>query len=146
MRNVYRIICHIIAACVVIQAAAIAWATFTIINSAGEGTSVSLEEGLSGFIVHSAVGQLVIPVLSLALLVIALIGRIGIKWAAWLFLAVIVQVMLGYTSFELPGLGILHGLNAFVVLALAEIGARAVVAQKVTTTPVAERTAMDDSA
>ena len=126
MRRVYQIICHIIAACVVIQAAVIAWSTFAILNATGEGAAVSEDNVPVGFLVHSVVGQMVIPVLSLALLVVALIIRAGIMWSVWLLVAVLVQVFLGYSSFELPGLGLIHGVNAFVVLALAEIGARSV--------------------
>ncbi|MGO4690934.1 hypothetical protein [Glaciibacter sp. 2TAF33] len=124
MRRVYQVICHIIAACVVIQAAAIAWATFTIAQSVNQGSGVPEDADIVGFVVHSIVGQLVVPLLAIALLVIALIGRAGIKWSAWLLLAVFVQLVLGYASFELPGLGLLHGINAFVVLGLAETAAR----------------------
>lgn len=149
MRRTYQVICHIISACVVIQAAVIAWSTFTILNATNEGGTALVEEGVTGFIVHSAVGQLVIPLLVLTLLVLALIGRIGIRWAAWLLVAVLVQLILGYSSFEIPGLGLLHGINAFVILGLAEMGARSVGAQssgaKTVQTP-AERSAMDDSA
>jgi hypothetical protein len=150
MRRAYQIICHIISACVVIQAAVIAWSTFTILNATNEGGAAFVDEGVTGFIVHSAVGQLVIPLLVLTLLVIALIGRAGIKWAAWLLVAVLVQLILGYSSFEIPGLGLLHGINAFVILGLAEMGARAIGTEpsgaRKASTPAAERTAMDDSA
>jgi hypothetical protein len=150
MRKAYQIICHIIAACVVIQAAVIAWSTFTILNATNDGGAAFVEEGVSGFIVHSAVGQLVIPLLAITLLVLALIGRAGMKWAAWLLVAVLVQLALGYTSFEIPGLGLLHGINAFVILGLAEMGARSIGAEpsaaKNVRAPAAERTAMDDSA
>ena len=145
MRRAYQIICHIIAACVVLQAAVIAWSTFAILGSGEEGAAVSVDPGITGFIVHSTVGQMVIPLLAIALLVVALIVRIGVSWAAWLLVAVVVQVFLGYTSFDLPGLGLIHGLNAFVVLGLAETGARSVATAKVQT-PAAERSPMDDSA
>ena len=149
MRRAYQIICHLIAAGVVIQAAVIAWSTFTILNVAGDGAALTEDNAPVGFLVHSAVGQLVIPLLVLTLLVIALIGRAGIKWAAWLLVAVLVQLILGYSSFELPGLGLLHGINAFVILGLAEMGARSVGAEPAATkvrAPAAERTATDDSA
>ncbi|MGO4784538.1 hypothetical protein [Cryobacterium sp. W22_MBD10_FK3] len=150
MRRAYQIVCHIIAVCVVVQAAVIAWSTFAILNASDEGGTVSVESGVTGFIVHSAVGQLVIPLLVLTVLVIALIARIGISWAVWLLVAVLVQLFLGYTSFDVPGLGLLHGINAFVILGLAETGARMVGTQpsgaKSVRTPAAERTALDDSA
>ncbi|MCU1447570.1 hypothetical protein [Cryobacterium sp.] len=150
MRRAYQIICHIIAACVVIQAAVIAWSTFTILNASGDGAALSEDNAPVGFLVHSVVGQMVIPALVLVLLVVALIGRAGIRWAAWLLVAVLVQLILAYSSFELPGLGLLHGINAFVVLGLAEMGARSIGTQSTgarkVRTPAAERTAMDDSA
>jgi len=150
MRRAYQIICHIIAACVVIQAAVIAWSTFSMLNSSTSGGFVSAESGVSGFIVHSAVGQIVIPLLAITLLIVALIGRVGIRWAAWLLVAVLVQLLLGYTSFDLPGLGLLHGINAFVILGLAEMGARSIGAEpsaaKKVQTPAAERSSLDDSA
>ncbi|WP_104162438.1 hypothetical protein [Cryobacterium sp. N22] len=148
MRRVYQIICHIIAACVVIQAAVIAWSTFVILNATGEGPAVSEDNVPVGFLVHSVVGQMVIPVLALALLVVALIARAGIMWSVWLLVAVLVQVFLGYSSFELPGLGLIHGINAFVVLGLAEIGARAVGSGAKTAVPAqtsATQAARDDS-
>jgi hypothetical protein len=147
MRKAYQIICHIIAACVVVQAAVIAWSTFAMLGASEEGGAVSAESGVTGFIVHSAVGQIIIPVLVLVLLVLGLIGRIGVKWAAWLLVAVLVQLILAYSSFGLSGLGLLHGINAFVIIGLAETGARSVATEKVATrTPVAQRTATDDSA
>jgi hypothetical protein len=149
MRRVYQVICHIIAACVIIQAAVIAWSTFAILNTTGEGAALSEDNVPVGFLVHSVVGQMIIPVLSLALLVVALIARAGIMWSVWLLVAVLVQVFLGYSSFELPGLGLIHGVNAFVVLALAEIGARSVGAgaKEPATTSAAEaaQTSRDDS-
>ena len=145
MRRAYQIICHLIAACVVIQAAAIAWATFTIAQSVGEGAALSADSDIAGLLVHSIVGQMVIPILALALLIVALIGRVGIRWAAWVLVAMLVQVFLGYSSFDLPGLGILHGINAFVVLGLAEVGARSVGMQTVRTSAAAG-TAADDAA
>jgi hypothetical protein len=148
MRRVYQIICHLVAACVVVQAAVIAWSTFAILGASEDGGAVSAESGLAGFIVHSVVGQMVIPALVVVLLVIALIGRIGVKWAAWLLVAVLVQLILAYSSFDLPGLGLLHGINAFVIIGLAETGARSVADQKVVRTgaPISERSAADDSA
>jgi hypothetical protein len=42
-----------------------------------------------------------------------------VKWAGFTFLAIVVQVVLAFISFGVPVIGVLHGLNAFVVLALA---------------------------
>ena len=126
MQQAYRIICHIIAACVVIQAAAIAWATFSMGQYVQDGKPITDSTDFAGFDVHQVVGQFIIPPLALVLLLIALIGKLGIKWAAWLLVVVVIQVALAYASFAVPGLGILHGIVAFAVLGLAEIAARAV--------------------
>jgi hypothetical protein len=144
MRRVYQVLCHLIAAFVVLQAAVIAWSTFAILGSGQEGADLNVDSGLTGFSVHSAVGQIVIPLLALGVLVVALIARAGIKWAVWLVVAVLVQVLLGYTSFGLPGLGLLHGVNAFIVLGLAETAAASVAVAK-KRAPVAARTATDDT-
>jgi hypothetical protein len=147
MRRVYQVVCHLIAACVVVQAAVIAWSTFAMLGASAEGGTVTTESGVPGFVVHSVVGQMVIPALVLVLLVVGLIGRIGVKWAAWLLVAVLAQLILAYSSFELPGLGLLHGINAFIIIGLAETGARSVDTTKVLTRPpAAERAAMDDTA
>jgi len=126
MRQAYRVICHIIAACVVIQAAAIAWATFAIGEYVGNGKSITDSTDFAGFDVHSVVGQFIIPLLAIVLFVMALIARVGIKWSAWLLLAVVVQIALAFASFAVSGLGILHGIGAFVVLGLAEVAASSV--------------------
>ena len=49
----------------------------------------------------------------------------GVKWALWLVLAVAVQITLGFAAFETPAVGLLHGVNAFVILTLAVVAARA---------------------
>jgi hypothetical protein len=143
MRRVYQVLCHIIAAAVVLQAAVIAWSTFAILGASEEGAGLTADPGQTGFTVHSAVGQVVIPLLALAVLVVALVARAGIKWAAWLVVAVLVQVMLGYISFGLPGLGLLHGINAFIIIGLSETAAASVAVSKAR---ASARAASDDTA
>ncbi|QXQ09409.1 hypothetical protein [Paeniglutamicibacter sp. Y32M11] len=124
MRTAYKVVAHIIAAFVVVQAALIAWGTFDVI---GMITAGNVPEGppLAG-IMHGMVGMYVVPVLALVLLVIALLAHAGLKWSLWLLLAVALQISLAFMAFEVAWVGILHGLNAFAVIALAEVGARAV--------------------
>ncbi|MCU1408705.1 MAG: hypothetical protein JWM23_785 [Microbacteriaceae bacterium] len=124
MRRTYQIICHIIAALVVVQAAVIAWGVFTLGQYLDRGTSVTEDTEVLGFDVHAVIGQYVIPVLAVVLLVIALIMRDGITWAGWLILAVVVQVALAYASFGIAWVGIVHGIVAFAVAGLAETAAR----------------------
>lgn len=124
MRQTYKILAHVIAAAVVIQAALIAWTTFIVIHAMESGTEVAGPPAAA--MAHGTIGMYVIPILALALLVVALIARAGIRWAAWLVVAVVVQVALALAAFSTPAIGILHGLLAFGIIALAEVGVRAV--------------------
>ncbi|MBM6620113.1 hypothetical protein JTF08_00670 [Micrococcaceae bacterium RIT802] len=124
MRQTYKILAHVIAAAVVIQAALIAWTTFIVINTIESGAEVSGPPAAA--MVHGTIGMYVIPILALALLVVALFAHAGIRWAVWVVVAVVVQIALALAAFSTPVLGILHGLVAFGIIALAEVGARAV--------------------
>lgn len=132
MRTAYRVIAQLIALGVVLQAAFIALAWFIILNDVDGGQSVDkayLEDGDGwniGHVLHGMVGLMVMTVLGLALLIVSFLARIdgGVKWAALVFLAIVVQVALAFVSFGVPAIGALHGINAFVVLALAELAAR----------------------
>lgn len=124
MRTAYKVVAHIIAAAVVVQAALIAWTLFGFIPGFEEGT-VPSGPPFSAML-HGSIGMYAAPVLALALVVIALLGHAGLKWALWLVAAVVVQIALAFIAFGAPWVGVLHGLNAFTIMALAEVGARAV--------------------
>ncbi|MDQ0095576.1 hypothetical protein [Paeniglutamicibacter psychrophenolicus] len=124
MRTAYKVVAHIIAAAVVVQAALIAWTMFGLIPSFESGVLPS-EPPLTA-IMHGEVGMFAIPVLVLALLVISIFAHAGLRWALWLLLAVLVQISLAFAAFETAWVGALHGLNAFTIIALAELGVRAV--------------------
>ncbi len=121
MRQTHKILAHLIAAAVVIQAVVIAWSTFTVINMIESGVTVTGPPASA--LIHSMLGMYVIPLLAVALLVVAFLSHAGIRWAAWLLLAVVVQIAVALAAFSTPALGILHGLVAFGILALAEVGA-----------------------
>jgi hypothetical protein len=124
LRTAYKVVAHIIAIAVVIQAALIAWALFGLIPSLQAGI---LPEGPPlAAIMHGMIGTYGAPILVLALLVIALLAHAGLKWALWLVLAVAVQITLAFVAFDASWVGLLHGANAFAIIALAEVGARAV--------------------
>jgi hypothetical protein len=124
MQSAYKIIAHLVSLAVVVQAAVIAWAVFDLIALLQAGTTPGGPP--PGGIVHGFLGNYVVPILALALLAVALLGRAGVKWALWLLLAVAVQIGLAYAAFAIPLIGLLHAANAFAVLALAELGARSV--------------------
>ncbi|HEX3005934.1 MAG TPA: hypothetical protein VHO27_17100 [Angustibacter sp.] len=133
MRSAYRVIAGLISLGVVVQAASIAYAMFAIAHEVDNGTVIDKNyvehstgaEGL-GFAIHAIDGQLVIPLLALVLLVVSFFAKVagGVKWAAFTFLAVVVQVVLAFVSFGAPVAGFLHGLNALTVFSLGVFAAR----------------------
>lgn len=126
MKATYRIVASLIALGVVFQAAVIAFGVFESIDT-GIAISGGPDQPILGASLHSVVGMGVIPILALLLLICSFFARVrsGRKWALFLLLAVIVQILLGGFAFELPMLGLLHGTNAFAVLTLAVVAARA---------------------
>ena len=129
MRATYRTIALLIALAVVVQAAAIAFGTFGIINEIDSGTALTSNSDAPNFgpALHAINGTMVIPILSLALLIVSFFAKVhrGIRWALLIFAVVVVQIFLAFFSFETPAVGLVHGVNAFVVLGLALTAARA---------------------
>jgi heme A synthase len=130
MRNVYRALAYLIALAVVVQAAAIAYGVFGLakwVDGGGVLDRAAFESegftfpGLGGLMLHGMNGMFVIPVISLLFLILSFFAKIpgGVKWAAFVFLAVIVQVALGIFAHGVAPLGILHGINALILFSLA---------------------------
>lgn len=130
MKNVYRTFAFVIAAEVAIQAAAIAFAFFGLgiwVNNDGGVLDKAVMEsepdftGAIGFAIHGINGMMLIPLIALLFLIVSFFAKIpgGIKWAAFVFLAVIVQVALGLFGHEVAVLGMFHGLNALLLFSLA---------------------------
>jgi hypothetical protein len=127
MRATYRVLALLIAACVVLQAAFIAAAWFQVLNQAESGAVFDKNSERNwGHVAHGDLGIMIIPVLALALLILSFFARIpgGVKWAAITFGVVVLQIALAFVGFFLPALGVLHGLNAFALAAVASIAAR----------------------
>jgi hypothetical protein len=133
MRSTYRVLGTLLSLGVVVQAASIAFALFQISKEIDDGAVIdknyvesnSGSAGL-GFAIHAIDGQMVIPLIALLLLIVSFFAKVpgGVKLAAFAFLAVVVQVVLAFASFGVPGLGFLHGLNALVVFSLGVAAAR----------------------
>jgi hypothetical protein len=126
MRAVYRVLAMLIAVGVVIQAAAIAYALFDILHKTDDGQIFTKDSDNAGIAVHQVVGEMVVPLLVLALLIVSFFAGIpgGVKWAAITFGVLILQIVLAYASFPVPILGTLHALNAFALAAVASIAMR----------------------
>lgn len=125
MRSTYRVLAYLVVLGVVVQAASIAFAWFSVINEVDSGTVIDESfEGNAGHALHGMVGLTAIPLLALLLLVVSFFAKVpgGIKWAAIVLGVAVLQVVLAFVSFGAPIVGALHGINA---LALAVVGARA---------------------
>jgi len=134
MRATYRVLGHLIAGMVVVQAAAIALWVFGLLHwlTDGDGNTVTSQlaedrlegvTGAMGITIHSF-GAIVVALLAIILLIVSFFAKIpgGVKWASFVFLAVLLQWIIAIVSFETPALGFLHGANA---LAIAWLGWRA---------------------
>lgn len=142
MKKAYRVLARLIAALVVVQAAAIAYGAFAIskvIDKAKDhGDTISNAstklDGGAGYGIHGLVGMLLIPLVAIILFVVAFMAHIpdGVKWAGFILVDVVVQVVLGLAAHSVAALGWLHGPNALVLFALAIYTARRVAADPLT--------------
>jgi hypothetical protein len=134
MRKAYRYLALSMPVLVVVQLMAVAVALFGLVSYNDDhalpkkldDSSVSFT-GDWGFTVHSVVGMMVMPLLAVALLVVAFLARVdgGVRWAAIILADLVLQVVLALVSFDVPLIGLLHGLNAMVVAAAGSLAARA---------------------
>jgi hypothetical protein len=138
MRTTYKVLAYTIAALVVVQAMAIAWAVAGLgawIDGGGVfDKSVMESEGsmpfpeIWGLIVHGLNGGMLIPLVALVLLVWSFFAKIpgGIKLAAAVFVLVMVQVTLGYATHGAALAGLFHGGNALLLFGTALYAGRRV--------------------
>ena len=130
MRSAYRVLAFIVAALVVVQAAAIAYAVAglgkwvqdgnTFDKAAFEDENLSFD-GIVGFMIHGLNGMMLIPLVALILLIVSFFSKVpgGVGRAALVLVLVVVQVTLGLFGSEIPILGGLHGINALILFGTA---------------------------
>ena len=143
MKKAYQYLTYTIAALVVVQAGAIAWAFYGLsdwINNDGGVVNKALLDDQGGelkffaewgFAIHMFfVGFVLIPLLSLVTLIVSFFAKVprGSIWAAALFGLVFLQVILiPMAAREVnPIFGALHGINALVLLGVAAMAGRRV--------------------
>jgi uncharacterized membrane protein YphA (DoxX/SURF4 family) len=148
MRKTYRIVADIIAIEVVIQAMAMVFAIAGLFKWIDDGATLdksvieSWEEdpptwtGSIGHFIHVMNGTYLIPLLGISLLVVSFFVAIegAVKWAAIVAVSIAVQVAAGLLSSDSPYVGLVHGLNAFILFAAALMAAK--VAKDATSEPV----------
>jgi hypothetical protein len=135
MRATYRILAHIIAGLVVIQAAAVALAMFGLLFWVGEDKNTLTPSAVNdrsadfsgsvGFDIHSF-GAIVVAIVAIVLLIVSFFAKFdgAVKWAGFVFLAVLLQWVFAIVAFSAPVVGVLHGANALVVFAVAIMAGR----------------------
>ena len=126
MRTVYRFWITLMLVAVVAQIAAAAYGAFYSADKLGDQSGSDEQKMISekvfdhGFGFHTGFGYLIF-LGAILLLLIALAARLGkrrILFALAVPLAVAVQIVLAWASESVHAIGILHGLNALVILGL----------------------------
>lgn len=140
MRNAYKYLALVIAVDVLLQAASVAYGAFGLQKWIEDGHTLGrngVEDGsypgVGGYAFHGANGMMVMLLLGVALLVVALVGRLaeGPRDAAILLVMIVVQIALGFASHAVPLLGAVHGILALVIFAYAAmIGVRVMLSDK----------------
>src|SRR4051812_48670541 len=134
MRTTFKVLAYILAAEVVVQAMAIAFAIAGLGKWVDDGHSATKAlfdndnakfGGKAGFMIHGMNGMMVIPVLVLLLLIVSFFSKVAgaSKRAGILLGLVVLQVVLGLAAHGAPGIIVLHVLNAFVIFSLAGVTA-----------------------
>ena len=112
-----------------------AWASAGLAKYIGGGGTLDMNSDapppipeFTGLIVHAMNGMYVIPLIALALLVLAFMVKTpgAVRMAATVLVLVVVQVVLGFLGHEMTTMALLHGLNAMALFAAAWIAARQV--------------------
>lgn len=134
MRRTYHVLAHLIAGLVVVQAMMMATAVAGLDHWIDDGATVNKHvidkhpsfTGSFGFPIHAITGEMLIPLIALALLVVSFFAKVaaGTRWALYVLGVIVIQVILGVSQGDVPLLGLLHGLNAFILFAVALLAGR----------------------
>jgi hypothetical protein len=140
MRKTYRVLADLIAILVVLQAALMVWAIAglfswidggaTLDKSVIEGweTEPPTFEGAIGHFAHVMSGTFLIPLIGILLLLVSFFAKVprGVALAVAIAVAIVVQYFAGALAEpDMAYLGIVHGINAFILFSLAIVAAKA---------------------
>lgn len=140
MRTTYRVLASIIALLVVVQAALMVWAIAGLFFWIDDGNALNKEvikgweetpptfEGAIGHALHAfIIGPMVIPLLGLLLLIVSFFAKVprGVLLAVVVAVSIAVQYLAGITADAMPYIGLIHGLNAFILLGASLLAAKA---------------------
>jgi hypothetical protein len=131
MRTAYKVLAWLVALGVIVQSASMVYAVAGlgiwvdqdggVLDKAAFESEEELFPEMVGFMIHGMNGMMIIPALALILLIVSFFAKIpgGIAWAGYVLLAVVVQIALGLFGHEAAIWGMLHGINALILLGLA---------------------------
>jgi len=121
VRSIYKYLMTLIAAAVVVQIGAAGYGAFYAANHLKDDGDTFAHKGWDhGWNVHSGLGWLIVYAILIAF-VLALVARVGrprIWFQLGLAVAGILQIVFALGGESTPAVGILHPLNAFVILGL----------------------------
>ena len=135
MRSAYRVLAHLILISVVIQAAVIAWTMFGIgewVQDGGVLNKAVMDDhdtvnftAQRGAMIHGIMGILVVPLFALLLLIVSFFAKVpgGVRFAVIVAVLVAIQVVLGMAGHGIPWLGLVHAVNAFLIIGVARTAA-----------------------
>jgi len=133
MRTAYRVLALLIPVLVALQAALIAFGQFGIEAWVSDNNAYTKQAqnsgdatGAVGITLHGIIGTSVIPLVALLLLVVSFFAHVpgGRKWAAFVLLDVVGQILFAVLADDVVAVGLLHGLNAFLLFGLAMMAAQ----------------------
>ena len=148
MQKTYLVVARLIAILIVVQAMAIVFVVAGLFHWIDGGATLdksvvdgwddnppTFQGSLGGFIHFFLVGVVLIPLSGLILLIVSFFAKIprGVGLADAIVVSIIVQYLAAVIADSAPWVGLIHGLNAFILLGLA------VAAAKVAKTEIAAR-------
>jgi hypothetical protein len=119
LRTIFRYWLWILLAAVVLQIAFAGFGAFDVAHKlSDEGASVDEESFSDSWGPHAALGYLVFlgSLLTLILALVARVGRQRVLHSLGIVGLVVVQILLAWFGFEVPVIGALHPINAFIIL------------------------------
>jgi len=125
MRTGYRVLAYLLALSVAVQASLIAFGAFALEDSIDNGP---VSDGdTAGVTLHHSFAY-VVALFAVALLAVSFGAKVkhGVRWAAIPLGLIMVQFFLAYAAYSAPIVGVLHGLNALAIFAVALLAGRRV--------------------
>ena len=119
MRAIFRYWLWLLLALVLLQIAFAGFGAFDVVEkAASEGASVDEESIDDSWGLHIGFGYLVLlgSLIAFVLALVARVGRQRVLHSLGIFGLVIVQILLAWFGSEMPIIGALHPLNAFLIL------------------------------